>query len=171
MAGDLVRVIRELGAERVYVDVVGIGSGVYDRLREQGIRALPFHGGTPPLRETACANRRAEGYWELAQRFRTRRIRIPQDTELTAELSELRYRYNSQGRLLLESKDDMRARGLPSPDRADALMMAFLDDAGAPEEVDQLLGFSSRQPAPAVALEGRPSEGLSSRKGDHRKGD
>ena len=141
MAGDLVKVIRELGAERVYVDVVGIGSGVYDRLREQGIRALPFHGGTPPLRETACANRRAEGYWELAQRFRTRRIRIPQDTELTAELSELRYRYNSQGRLLLESKDDMRARGVPSPDRADALMMAFLDDAGAPEEVDQLLGF------------------------------
>ena len=141
MAGDLVKVIRELGAERVYVDVVGIGSGVYDRLREQGIRALPFHGGTPPLRETACANRRAEGYWELAQRFRTRRIRIPQDTELTAELSEIRYHYNSQGRLLLESKDDMRARGVPSPDRADALMMAFLDDAGTPEEVDQLLGF------------------------------
>ena len=140
-SGDLLKAVRRMQPERVYVDVVGIGGGVYDRLREQGIRALPFNGGTAPLRETVCANRRAEGYWALAQRFRTRRIRIPRDTELLAELSELRYRYNSQGRLLLESKDELRARGLPSPDRADALMMAFLEDDGDAEPVDRLLGL------------------------------
>ena len=140
-SGDLMKTIRQLRPERVYVDSVGIGVGVYDRLREQGARVLPFSGGTPPLGEAACANRRAEGYWALAQRFRTRRIRIPRDTELLAELSELRYRYNSQGRLLLESKEDMRARGQASPDRADALMMAFLEDDGDAEPVDRLLGL------------------------------
>ena len=140
-SGELLDAIRQLRPERVYVDRVGIGVGVYDRLREQGVRVLPFSGGGAPLGEAACANRRAEGYWALAQRFRTRRIRIPRDTELLAELSELRYRYNSQGRLLLESKEDMRARGQASPDRADALMMAFLEDDGDAEPVDRLLGL------------------------------
>ena len=140
-SGDLMKTIRQLRPERVYVDSVGIGVGVYDRLREQGVRVLPFHGAGAPLGEAACANRRAEGYWALAQRFRTRRIRIPRDTELLAELSELRYRYNSQGRLLLESKEDMRARGQASPDRADALMMAFLEDDGDAEPIDRLLGL------------------------------
>lgn len=103
-AGELINAIRELRPERVYLDTVGIGAGVFDRLRELGALLHEFNGATAPLRETGCANRRAEGYWSLAQRFRSRRIRIPQDTELAAELSELRYRYNSRGRVLLEDR-------------------------------------------------------------------
>ena len=75
-----------------------------------------------------CANLRAEGYQSLALRFRDRRIRIPRDAELISELASLRYHYDSRGRLLIESKDKMRKRGVPSPDKADALMLAFLDD-------------------------------------------
>ena len=45
------------------------------------------------------------------------------------ELAALRYSYDSQGRIVMESKDEMRQRGLPSPDRADALMLAFLESA------------------------------------------
>jgi phage terminase large subunit len=43
------------------------------------------------------------------------------------ELAALRYSYDSQGKVLMESKYAMRQRGLPSPDKADALMLAFLE--------------------------------------------
>ena len=59
---------------------------------------------------------------------RARRIRIPRDVELIKELAGLRYEYNSQGRMQIESKRKMRRRGISSPDKADALMLAFLDD-------------------------------------------
>ena len=48
---------------------------------------------------------------------------------LADELAALRYGYDSRGRIKMESKDDMRQRGLPSPDKADALMLAFLSPA------------------------------------------
>ena len=87
-----------------------------------------FNGAATPLKEeVTCANLRAEGYWTLARRFREHTIRIPRDAELIAELASLRYRYNSRGKVLMESKEDMKRRGLPSPDKADALMLAFLD--------------------------------------------
>ncbi|MCE2501839.1 MAG: hypothetical protein J4G13_13400, partial [Dehalococcoidia bacterium] len=50
------------------------------------------------------------------------------DAELMAELADLRYRFNSRGKVLMESKESMRGRGTASPDKADALMLAFLDD-------------------------------------------
>ncbi|MXZ92762.1 MAG: hypothetical protein F4W95_05890 [Chloroflexi bacterium] len=88
------------------------------------------NGAAAPWRDDDCANLRAEGYRALAERFRSRRIRIPDDPELIAELAALRYRYNSRGKLLIEGKDEIRSRSLPSPDKADALMLAFLDDRG-----------------------------------------
>ena len=71
-------------------------------------------------------NLRAEGYWTLRQRFMSGRISIPADNQLVGELAALRYGYDSQGRIKMESKDEMRKRNLPSPDNADALMLAFL---------------------------------------------
>ncbi len=131
LTGKVVEAVRQRNPDRVYVDESGLGGGVVDCLREQGLRVHDFNGASSPLRETVCANRRAEGYWQLRQRFARRAIRIPRDLELIAELSSLRYRFNSRGLVLMESKDDIKRRGLPSPDKADALMMAFLDDVPA----------------------------------------
>jgi hypothetical protein len=50
---------------------------------------------------------------------------LPNDALLLRQLGEIRYRYDSRGRLKLESKDDLKKRGQPSPDRADALALAF----------------------------------------------
>ena len=117
-----------LNASSVNVDEVGMGAGVVDKLRIQGVPVQGVNGSNTPVREAVvCANLRAEGYWTLARRFREHTIRIPRDAELIAELASLRYRYNSRGKVLMESKDDMKRRGLPSPDKADALMLAFLD--------------------------------------------
>jgi len=51
-------------------------------------------------------------------------IDIPDDPRLRAQLSEIQYDYRN-GKMLIESKKDMRKRGVKSPDRADALMMLF----------------------------------------------
>lgn len=126
--GQIVATAREHHPQQVNVDETGMGAGVVDPLREQGFTVYGFNGSAAPVgEEMVCANLRAEGYWTLARRFRDHRIRIPRDAELIAELASLRYRYNSRGKVLMESKDSMKSRGLPSPDKADALMLAFLD--------------------------------------------
>ena len=61
--------------------------------------------------------------------FKSGEIAIPDDHQLMGELAALRYSFDSQGRVLMESKEAMRQRGLPSPDKADALMLAFLESA------------------------------------------
>jgi len=127
-AGQVVVTARDHHPQQVNVDETGMGAGVVDPLRAQGFTVYGFNGAGAPMREEmVCANLRAEGYWTLARRFRGHRIRIPRDAELIAELASLRYRYNSRGKVLMESKDSMKSRGLPSPDKADALMLAFLD--------------------------------------------
>jgi hypothetical protein len=52
-------------------------------------------------------------------------LQIPQDSELVAELVGLRWHVDSRGRIQVESKDEMKKRGLRSPDKADALMLAY----------------------------------------------
>ena len=68
-----------------------------------------------------------EGYWRLRELFGSGAIAIPNDSELMGELAALRYHYDKMQRLSLESKDNMRRRGLSSPDKADALMLAFVE--------------------------------------------
>lgn len=128
LAGRVRNTALALEASGVNVDEVGMGAGVVDKLRNEGAPVQGINGSNSPIREAVvCANLRAEGYWTLARRFREHSIRIPRDAELIAELASLRYRYNSRGKVLMESKEDMKRRGLPSPDKADALMLAFLD--------------------------------------------
>ena len=71
------------------------------------------------------ANLRAELYDGLRERFQQERIRIPADADLIGELASVRYSFTSSGQVKIENKEELRARGLRSPDKADALMMAF----------------------------------------------
>ena len=127
VAGRVIDAIRESSPDRVVIDEVGIGAGVVDRLREQGYSVSGVNVGRPAHRDDRFVNRRAEGYWRLRRLFESRDILILPDNHLIGELSALRFDYDSKGRLKMESKESIRARGLPSPDRADALMLAFLD--------------------------------------------
>ena len=118
--------IRECSPAQVYVDEIGVGAGVVDRLRELGHRVRGVNVSHKARQEGLFVNLRAEGYWTLRERFTSGRISIPSDNQLVGELAALRYGYDSQGRIQMEGKDAMRQRGLPSPDKADALMLAFL---------------------------------------------
>ena len=129
LTGWVAAAIRETSPERVCVDEIGVGAGVVDRLKEQGYPVRGINVARRAQQEKLFANLRAEGYWRLKELFASGEIDIPNDHQLMGELAALRYSFDSQGRVLMESKEAMRQRGLPSPDKADALMLAFLESA------------------------------------------
>jgi hypothetical protein len=106
------------------VDVIGIGSGVYDRLREQDARVVEFNSSARAFMPVRFANRRAEVYWQLRGDLEAGTVDFdPFDYAVAAQLGALKWKTDSKGRILIESKDEIRMRGLPSPDRADAVAM------------------------------------------------
>jgi hypothetical protein len=126
-AGAFARIIRLKGnAIPMFVDMIGVGAGVYDRLKEQGLWVVGFDAGGQAYDPTRFVNRRAEAYWELRDAFEEHEIDLdPLDDDLASQLQSIKWKTDSRGRILIESKEDMRKRGLSSPDRADGAMMAF----------------------------------------------
>ena len=130
LAGRIAEAIRDHLPAYVLIDEIGIGAGVVDRLRQLGHPVYGVNVARKALNDRKFLNLRAEGYWRLRDRFANGSISIPDDRRLIAELSSLRYSYDSTDRLKIESKEEIRKRNLPSPDRADALMLAFLPPPG-----------------------------------------
>lgn len=126
VAGRVMKIAYEVHPESITVDVVGLGSGVVDRLVELELDGLDaFNGGHAAHNAARFANRRAEVYWALRERFRTGSISIPRDDSLVEELAALQYQHTSRGQIKMQSKDEMKRHGLKSPDRADMLSMLF----------------------------------------------
>lgn len=142
--GKVVDHLRSTGAVRAKVDVIGIGRGVVDRGKEQNLPFVGVNVSMAPSQEpdiaariaakklgTNFANQRAEFYWHLRTLFETGDIDIdPLDEALAAELVEIRFFRTSKGAIQVESKKDMLSRGVPSPNRADALMLAHAPVTG-----------------------------------------
>nr|BDD48184.1 hypothetical protein 9 [Desulfobacterales bacterium] len=124
--GRVAAAIRRHRPAAVFVDEIGIGAGVVDRLKELG-----FHGvrgvnvSARAKNPTNYANLRAEMFDALRVRLEQGTIRLPDDQELAEQLASLRYRFTSSGQVQLESKQEMTRRGLRSPDKADAVALAF----------------------------------------------
>ena len=129
LSGWVAAAIRETSPQRVCIDEIGVGAGVVDRLKELGHPVRGINVARRAQQERLFTNVRAEGYWRLKELFASGDIAIPDDHQLMGELAALRYSFDSQGRVLMESKEAMRQRGLPSPDKADALMLAFVESA------------------------------------------
>jgi hypothetical protein len=126
LAGHAIAMRRTHDAETIKVDSIGLGAGVVDRLKEVGESATEMNASHSPIEKEKFANARAEWFWLLRERFISGEIDVdPDDDELAAQLSAIKYKMNSRGQIQIESKDDMKKRGLQSPDRADMLAMAF----------------------------------------------
>lgn len=113
----------------IMVDVIGLGSGVYDRLRELGLPARAINVSEAPAFGQTYNNLRTELVFRVRGWLEQRGSRLPPDAELIAEMTSIRYSYASNGKMKAESKDDMRRRGLRSPDKADAVFLTFAGDA------------------------------------------
>lgn len=140
--GNLIALMRKTGAKKAKVDMIGIGRGVVDRANEvirsekydfivcgvnvgEGAVAPPTDVDAPDDSE-GFANLRAQLWWSVRDRFERGEIDIdPDDEDLAAELVEIKYKRTSTGKIQIESKDDAKRRGIPSPNRADAVMLSF----------------------------------------------
>jgi len=125
--GRVVVALNETNATEARIDAVGIGAGVYDRLREMGKPAVEMQSGQAAKDPERFLNARAEWWWGLRERFEAGDIDIDEDDDLAAQLSNIKYKFTSRGQIQIESKDEMKRRGVGSPDRGDALMLAFAD--------------------------------------------
>ena len=125
--------------DAVFVDDGGVGGGVVDRLHQLGFRqviGVNFGGkadrGGTGLR---AGNKRSE-MW-LSAREWLQRGALPRDELLAAELTAPMYTYNAANALMLEPKADMKRRGIPSPDVADAFALTFAYPVARWEEEDE----------------------------------
>ena len=145
------------GGTPAVVDVGGLGAGVVDRLREQHVRGIvAFNGGEAPFDPERFKNRRAELMWQMREAFEEGEIDLAgpgEDDELKAQLGSLKYKIDSKGRISIESKDDMKKRGLPSPDEADAAAMAMMPNATAMPNKDERAAIKARETVTGDLLE------------------
>ena len=123
----------------VKIDCDGLGVGVYDRFREVVhqkrwwnvyVYEGHFGGRGGKLREgdpVEFENSTGLMWGAVRERLRTEKLELWNDQEQTAQLSNRKYRVNSDGKIVLERKEEMKKRGLKSPDRADALVLAVAD--------------------------------------------
>lgn len=109
----------------VIVDANGLGAGVHDRLREQGIKVRAFLGQARARDPKRYANARAEAAFDLQEALRADGIKYDGLAEqaLSSELVSITWEFDSKGRIKLTSKEDMAKNGIKSPNRADCLMM------------------------------------------------
>jgi phage terminase large subunit len=108
-------------------DEGGLGKVMLDRLREIGWALMRQNNGAAARDKSAYKNRGAELWFEAARKFEQGRVILETDDIAVAQLTERQGYTPSDGRREVESKEDMRARGLDSPDRADAIVGALAE--------------------------------------------
>jgi hypothetical protein len=114
-------------------DIIGLGSGPFDRLRHLGYAAEGFNGGEKPIGVKADRfyNRRAQSYWELRDLLDARQLALPPSyrDQLIRELCAIGWTTTGDRRIQIESKALIKAKlGGASPDFADALAMCVCPD-------------------------------------------
>lgn len=115
----------------ILVDSIGLGAGVVDRLRELGLPARGINVSESPSFTGTYLNLRAELWFKAKSWLEKRDCRLPKDDRLRNELSIVRYGFQvGSSKMKIESKDEIRKRGLGSPDVADAFCLTFASDAG-----------------------------------------
>lgn len=145
---------KRLQVPRLNYDVVGVGTGpkgIWKAMADCPVETVPINTGETPTEtrwpdgktsQEKFANLKAELWWSVRTRFeRTYEhvsgiathptdelISIPNQPQLIAELSMPKVEYNDKGKIQIESKKQLRARGVKSPDYADSLVLCFAPD-------------------------------------------
>lgn len=121
-------IIRKENPAKVCIDCIGIGDGIVDRLKELGYGDIieAVNVARKALNQEQFANRRAELWHEMREWLACEQgVQVPDRDDLQADLTGLSYKHKSNGQLILESKEDLKKRGIDSPDTADALALTF----------------------------------------------
>jgi hypothetical protein len=109
----------------VNVDVIGIGYNFALHIADSGYTVNHINVGSAPQDKEKYANAKAEYYWGLRERFQAGAVVGIEDETTIGQLAGIRYKPTARGQTAIESKEDARKRGVKSPDRAEAVMLAF----------------------------------------------
>jgi len=131
----------------VNIDVGGLGAGVYDGLKRFGyddiIRDVNFGGKA--RNDEKYKNKRAEMWGEMRDWLGDEPNQIPDDDALQADLITPSYKFDNNQRLQLESKDDIKKRGMKSPDLGDALALTFAFKIREPMRIKERMQRQAQQ--------------------------
>jgi len=126
IAGICARILRDEPVIKMFIDLGG-GAGVVDRLNELGyekqVEGVNF--GEKPYEPDRYSNRRAEMWGLMKDWINDIPCQIPDEDSLHADLMAPGYKFDSNSRLVIEKKEDIKKRGLSSPDEGDALALTF----------------------------------------------
>ncbi len=125
-------VVNEAKADRpaeICVDTIGLGSGVADRLREMGYNVRDVNVAEASAMNPNANKLRDELWLSVRDWLATRAVKLPKDDTLRHELVAPRFTFTSSGKIQVESKDNMRKRGMRSPDLGDSLCLTFASTA------------------------------------------
>jgi hypothetical protein len=125
LAGRVAETMVRLRPDGVMVDGGGVGAGVVDRLRQLGHRVTDVNAGSRAQDEDRHANLRAEMWSRMRDWLKGGGSLAGAASELIDDLGGPEYGFDAKGRLRLESKEDMKSRGIASPDWGDALALTF----------------------------------------------
>ena len=122
--GHIATEVEQHSPQQVFVDGVGVGGPVVDRLRQLGHKVVDVSAGAKATNDARYFNLRAEMWARMRDWIRSRGM-IPRDQGLIDDLTAPTYEFDPSNRIKLEKKEDMKKRGLASPDAGDALAMTF----------------------------------------------
>lgn len=126
VAERVIETIRKEQPDATIIDGDGLGAGVVDHLHFRGYvdRIFEFHGGYAANDQAMYFNKRAES-WGAMRDWLSAGAEIPDDPELESDLTSPEYGFSSKQQIQLERKEDLKKRGLASPDCGDMLAMTF----------------------------------------------
>jgi len=111
--------------EAICVDVIGIGAGVVDRMKELNLPVIGVNVAESPSVQDRYERLRDELWFKAREWFQARDVSMCEDDALIAELTLPTYQIRSNGKIKVEGKDEMKRRGVTSPDLADAFCLTF----------------------------------------------
>lgn len=137
--------------EVVNGDAIGLGYYFCLHLRDLGFPVQLVNVALPPLEgerdaKVLYANLKAQFYMRLRAEFEADAVANLNDETLKSQLTSLKYGQNSRGQTIIESKPDARKRGVKSPDRAEALMLAQI-----PRIVQNTSAWTAAPPVPMIS--------------------
>ena len=133
--GRIIECMEEYKPVLVNIDEGGLGAGVVDRMKEQRYKVKGVNFANKSKNMMMYGNKRAEMWGDMREWLRS--ASIPKDRTLKTDLISPLMKPDSKGAIFLESKKDMKARGLASPDAADAIALTFAYPVAHREYVDK----------------------------------
>jgi hypothetical protein len=144
-ANKIAEAIKQYKPDAVFIDGGGVGGGAVDMLKAWGYNVHEINFGAVAMNSTDYANKRAEMWGEMREWLKTGSI--DDSPDLRDDLIGPEYGFDKDGRIQLEKKDDMKKRGIASPDDGDSLALTF---ARPVARLDMAAALMTRRPAQAV---------------------